>query len=915
MSLTKLKRWSIRVVTLIQGISIRHKAMLTVGVGFFMLTVILVEYMYTAARDSAMQRLKDNVRMTVLNAYNEIEHVYERVDRKEITSEQALHELRYRLAGPLSEIILHTHGSSEDLEGQFRKMVRVLDSKALEGMTLQRGPHDENSSDSFFTGSGKNRRLIALIEEAGENIGFRVTDPELVGHLYRGYYALPEEKRTRFREEARIAIIRDLSQSSIKIGKDGYVYILRRYTPGWLIPGTRYPEDYTEDTVRHRYRTHFAGTSLRGKEREQYIERYGRTPEENLALVHRDMTELHDPPRGIIAIVHPYLEDQDLDNSGYAGERPARNLVLRGQGHYRYAWKNPGEDDVRYKVVFLKTFEHPSLSSPWVVGCGGYEEDVLHQVEELRFHIYIIGGSVSLILAATVMVFIRMNIMDPLEALHDTIKEVNSGKLDTPIRRSYKDEIGYIAKSLNMMLRNIRRSNKKLHEYATTLEHKVSERTAELQETLATVQDLKVKQDGDYYLTSLLLKPLGANRAASETVAVDFLVKQKKQFVFRKWDGEIGGDLCIARSIRLKERDYTVFLNADAMGKSLQGAGGALVIGSVFGSILERTVSSFVFKDYYPERWLKNTFMELRKIFESFNGAMGASIVIGLVEDHTGMVYYINAEHPFGVLYRKGKAGFIETETRLKRLGVEDPDDILSIQTMHLRPGDMLFFGSDGKDDIRLGDDSASINEDETLFLRIVEKCQGDLDAIYNDLIGRGELTDDLSLLRITYSPPVDQSSRPRILSLLDLARKAQSEGDTSTMVEHYREILQIEPSHRKALAELINYHLKREEYDQVLEYGEAYIEANPANLEILYLLAYAYRKQKQYSRAIDLGERVYLREPDQLKNLLNLAFCYSRIGDISRAEYFIEKVFALDPENPSAQRLVEMLARPHNNP
>jgi hypothetical protein len=353
-------------------------------------------------------------------------------------------------------------------------------------------------------------------------------------------------------------------------------------------------------------------------------------------------------------------------------------------------------------------------------------------------------------------------------------------------------------------------------------------------------------------------------------------------------------------------------MNADAMGKSIQGAGGALVIGSVFGSILERTVSAFVFKDYYPERWLKNTFMELRKIFESFNGAMGASIVIGLVEDATGMVYYINAEHPFGVLYRKGKASFIETETRLKRLGVDDPDDVLAIQTMQMRAGDMVFFGSDGKDDIRFdAADSLAMNEDETLFLRTVEKCRGDLDAIYEEVNGMGELTDDLSLLRITYRPPVDQESRHRIVSLLDSARKAQEADDTQGMLDSYLAVLQIEPTHRKALTELINYHLKREEYDMVLKYGESYIEANPANLEILYLLAYAYRKKRQYSRAIELGERVYLREPGQLKNLLNLGYCHSRAGNMARAEYFIEKVFALDPQNQSAQRLVELLSKP----
>ena len=53
----------------------------------------------------------------------------------------------------------------------------------------------------------------------------------------------------------------------------------------------------------------------------------------------------------------------------------------------------------------------------------------------------------------------------------------------------------------------------------------------------------------------------------------------------------------------------TVFLNADAMGKSMQGAGGALVAGAVFNSIIERTMLSPTVQNQYPERWLKNSFV------------------------------------------------------------------------------------------------------------------------------------------------------------------------------------------------------------------------------------------------------------------------------------------------------------------
>ena len=70
---------------------------------------------------------------------------------------------------------------------------------------------------------------------------------------------------------------------------------------------------------------------------------------------------------------------------------------------------------------------------------------------------------------------------------------------------------------------------------------------------------------------------------------VKFFLKQKKEFIFRDRQKEIGGDINIAHTITVANRPHTVFINGDAMGKSVQGAGGALVLGAIFQSIIERT--------------------------------------------------------------------------------------------------------------------------------------------------------------------------------------------------------------------------------------------------------------------------------------------------------------------------------------
>ena len=57
------------------------------------------------------------------------------------------------------------------------------------------------------------------------------------------------------------------------------------------------------------------------------------------------------------------------------------------------------------------------------------------------------------------------------------------------------------------------------------------------------------------------------------------------------------------------------------------------------------------------------------------------------------------------------------------------------IKTFQLLPGDVLIAGSDGRDDISLGYDSFGnriINENENLFLEIVEKGDAQRQNIYN---------------------------------------------------------------------------------------------------------------------------------------------------------------------------------------
>jgi Skp family chaperone for outer membrane proteins len=418
-----------------------------------------------------------------------------------------------------------------------------------------------------------------------------------------------------------------------------------------------------------------------------------------------------------------------------------------------------------------------------------------------------------------------------------------------------------------------------VEELNATLEKKVEERTRELQESLARVQDLKNQQDADYFLTALLLKPLSANSTRSPNVHVEYLIKQKKTFEFRKWKSEIGGDINMAASITLKDRPYVVFVNADAMGKSMQGAGGALVLGAVFQSTIERMRWTRELSDVFPEIWLHTTFIELHRIFESFEGSMLISLVIGLIDESNGLMYYINAEHPSIALLRNGEARFLDAHI-LRKLGTPGVNGSLKIHCFQLQPGDVIVMGSDGRDDLILGhnpDGSSIVNENEQLFLEHVEAARGDLQEIFHRLQSTGEIMDDLSLLKIEYNPTEKAAIHPdpqQVAGLRNQAARLATQGKFAEAAEMYMRV-----------------------YD-----------FDPQDVEACYLIAQCLRREKKIRQALQWAERCVLREGENLKYLLQAAELNIMLKRFTKAGSFIRRVKQLEPEHQRAAKLEALI-------
>jgi hypothetical protein len=281
--------------------------------------------------------------------------------------------------------------------------------------------------------------------------------------------------------------------------------------------------------------------------------------------------------------------------------------------------------------------------------------------------------------------------------------------------------------------------------------NKLNETNIEVNNKYEEIKQLKFQQDGDYYLTSLLIEPIFETIEYNDKILIETYISQYKKFSFRNENREIGGDIVLHDNITLGDQEYTVLINADAMGKSIQGAGGALVFGVVIKTLLSRTKQEVQF--IKPEDWILETYNELQKIFESFDGLMLVSAILGLIEKSSGIVYFLNLDHPDIILYKNKQAIYIKPASTNSKIGM--PYTLLpkSVDKFTLDDGDILILGSDGKDDLKNPSENAHdmYNYDENLFLKIVEDHSANLKELIKNIEQYGKIIDDISLLKIVF--------------------------------------------------------------------------------------------------------------------------------------------------------------------
>ncbi|MFA4793495.1 SpoIIE family protein phosphatase [Leptospira kirschneri] len=293
----------------------------------------------------------------------------------------------------------------------------------------------------------------------------------------------------------------------------------------------------------------------------------------------------------------------------------------------------------------------------------------------------------------------------------------------------------------------------KLKSWNSVLETAIRERTKELSSSLEEVKNLKEQQDGDYFLITLLFQPFLSKNLETNYAQIDIHRKQYKNFQFKNRSYEIGGDVVLRESAFISGVEYQVLINADAMGKSLQGASGALIFCSIVKSFLQ--TQDYEFRN--PENWLFLLYSNLQAVFESFDGSMLVSGILSLYQISTGDLFFINCEHPPIVLSRNGKTSYLKETAVLRKIGFPDSDSKIKIEYYKLMPGDTILYGSDGREDLYIQDPFHSSRKQKSsvpdLFFKLIQNSIPKLEDLEFKIQEKGALSDDLSFLRIQIGP------------------------------------------------------------------------------------------------------------------------------------------------------------------
>jgi tetratricopeptide (TPR) repeat protein len=236
------------------------------------------------------------------------------------------------------------------------------------------------------------------------------------------------------------------------------------------------------------------------------------------------------------------------------------------------------------------------------------------------------------------------------------------------------------------------------------------------------------------------------------------------------------------------------------------------------------------------------------------------------------------------VIVRGGEPAFFEPDIHGPKLGTAEIPRDFHLSVARLFPGDTLLIGSDGRDDVVLKFDvpeqekqssQRMVNDDENRFLELVRLHGTDIRALERSIEENANLTDDLSLLSITFVGPLSVN--------LD------------------------DDQYVKQLASARE-HVRAREFEEAVRILSRLVEARPDRTEGMFSLVTALVRLGDFAWARQLSRRIAWREPRHAKNLLQLAALEAKAGQKLRARELAQR--AADHDSSLAEKANRLAAR-----
>tara|TARA_Y100001937_G_scaffold61180_1_gene83650 strand:- start:25628 stop:28387 length:2760 start_codon:yes stop_codon:yes gene_type:complete len=449
------------------------------------LSLFLIQYGYSVARDALVDGTIQDLKQSTRLATNELESTLALYERGTIDRSDAMEIIARNLAGEIRQVRIRIDpADTELLTKAFPQIFRSGELNWVEPQFSELEPSDfpgvgeemDHGSPAVpFIHRNKNLGYLLNVDQMA---GFLITDPETARQIFRAYLEAPREIKTRWEQSLDLRIMRDPETVTVQAAGEGYVYVLTRYRPGWLLPETSYPEDYSRQAIELRMERALPQLDTPA-ERQRYLELYGRSAQEQYYYILEFMLRDNEPPLPIFAIAHPYLGYRNADSIESFGDRTirkkkiGRDLAVAAKGVYEYWWKNPGEEKARKKLAHYRDFQWQSQdgswSVDWVVSAAAYEDRAFAALTDVRFRIYAVSGVLVLATVIALLYLFRTSVLAGFEDLVTGSRNVLKKNFYVRIPVRGTDEISTVARAMNLVLEKIGESREHVESIAREL--------------------------------------------------------------------------------------------------------------------------------------------------------------------------------------------------------------------------------------------------------------------------------------------------------------------------------------------------------------------------------------------------------------------------------------------------------------